>query len=201
MPKCPAKTTKRGPFRCVISVNCSFVSGDVIITVTPGSHLVLPGGPGPFPAISAWLFWSKAAGRTRYPFSLRNQLVQTNTSLCSAARHRPVHLPTIISEYLPPISPLAICKPGPVSRPANKQNRPRASLFIIKDDMAEAGAVYKVHLQCPQWSSSRTTSLPRGDAKCYSQVRWHVFKICHYLIWNSYICIHVFIFSSQKPQF
>lgn len=46
MPEIKVKTTERGTFRCAISVNSSFVSGVVILAVTSGSRLVLPGGQG-----------------------------------------------------------------------------------------------------------------------------------------------------------
>lgn len=97
-------------------------------------------------------FWSKAAGRTRYPFSLRNQLVQTNTSL-SPQSHTSQDICQPLKRNICIVSDDAIHQAGPVSRPGNKQRGPLASLFIIKDDVAEAGAmggaVNQVHLRCP----------------------------------------------------
>lgn len=92
------------------------------------------------------------------------------------AQRRPMHLPAIKTSYLlrkarpPNPQPPLQNKPDPVSRPANKQHRPQASLFIIKDDMAEAGAVYKAHLQCPDISVLRKWS---GAAPvCILQISW-----------------------------
>lgn len=115
-----------------------------------------------------------------------------------------MHLPTIITKYLPRISLPAIYKPGPVSRPANKQNRPQASLFIIKDDMVKQGQFTKstcnAHSAFPISQGRCQVLLTHRCGGLTDKVRWNVLKICNYLIWNPFIFIHLFILSSNTNR-
>jgi len=97
VPQFTVRATVCRLFWCIILPNSSFSHEDIALCCCHDwVSSCFARWTEALPSCSSSLFWSKAAGRTRYPFSLRNQLVQTNTSPA-------VHLPTIITSDLPHI--------------------------------------------------------------------------------------------------